>query len=311
MSEYQPQWPNGSRTAVVLTIDNMGEAADLDRGLWPDDEPIGKHFSVFDVLPNFLAILRKYDIKATYFIESWNLSVYRDAIAKQIARDGHEIGWHAWRHETWSKLKDADAERSNIAKSFGSEGLEGYHANATSEDWATTVYKGFRPPGGIIHGLRTLELCADYGLQYVSPAGFDASLVKLNNGQRSIVVLPFRWSTVDAYFYMKTFTKLRKIKSELPEEPQSPEVLRHRYVAQVDHAIDAGGYLSLLFHPFLNAEPERLRAFEEVVQYLAKKRDRGEVWLARCCDVAQCVLANPDLVPSGFESPILDETIWR
>jgi peptidoglycan/xylan/chitin deacetylase (PgdA/CDA1 family) len=309
MSTSQAKWPNGARAAIALTIDNMGEAADLDRGLWPKDEPIGKHFSVLEVLPKFLALLKKYDAKATYFIESWNLSIYRDAIAKQIAGAGHEIGWHAWRHEAWSKLKDADAEKANIARSFGPEGLEGYFAKATPEDGVTTLYKGFRPPGGIIHGERTLKLCADYGLQYISPAGFNATLTKLDNGTRSIVVLPFRWSTVDAYFYMETFAKLRTIKGELPEEPQAPEVLKQKYIEQVDRAILDGGYLSFLFHPFLNAPLERLQVFEDVVRYIAEKRDRGDIWLARCCDVAEWINAHPSLVPKG--SPVLDETTWR
>ncbi|KAF2650008.1 glycoside hydrolase/deacetylase [Lophiostoma macrostomum CBS 122681] len=297
MSTTQAEWPNGTRTAIVLTIDNMGEAADLDRGLWPEHEPVGKHFSVVEVLPKFLAILKKYDVKATYFIESWNLSIYRDAIAKKIAGAGHEIGWHAWRHEAWSKLKDADAEKANFARSFG------------SNDGITIMYKGFRPPGGIIHGERTLKLCVDYGLQYISPAGFDASIVELDDGTRSIILLPFRWTTVDAYFYMETFAKLRTIKGELPEEPQPPEVLKQGFITQVDRAITDGGYLSLLFHPFLNAQHERLQVFEEIVRYLAEKRDRGDIWLARCCDVTEWINAHPSLVPSG--SPVLDEITWR
>jgi peptidoglycan/xylan/chitin deacetylase (PgdA/CDA1 family) len=287
----------------------MGEAADLDRNLWPEHEPIGRHFSVLEVLPKILAILKKYDVRATYFIEAWNLSMYHDAIAQQIAGAGHEIGWHAWRHEAWSKLKAAEAERDNIARSFGPEGLEGYHGRMQPGDAATTMYKGFRPPGGIIHGERTLKLCAEYGLQYISPAGFDAGHVKLDNGTQSITVLPFRWQTVDAYFYMDTFSKLRTIKGELPEEAQSPEMLKQQFTQQLDDAILRGGYLSFLFHPFLNAAPERLQVFEEFVELLAKKRDNGDIWLARCCDVVEQIEKFPSLVPSG--TPALDETVWR
>lgn len=150
-------WPNGARAAIALTIDNMGEAADLDRNLWPQSDPIGSHYSVKEVLPKFLAVLAKYDICATYFVEAWNFGVYPDAI-EQIAKD-HEVAWHAWRHEAWSKLRDEDAERANFARSFGEEGLAGFRGAKSTSKGAVDMYKGFRPPGGIIHGDRTLEIC--------------------------------------------------------------------------------------------------------------------------------------------------------
>ncbi|KAI5364017.1 Putative NodB domain, glycoside hydrolase/deacetylase, beta/alpha-barrel [Septoria linicola] len=307
-SQYQGPWPNGAKAAIALTIDNMGEAADLDRGLWPEDQPIGNHFSVKEVLPQFLSILKKYDIKATYFVESWNLTVYPDAIAKQIAAAGHEIGWHAWRHEAWSKLKDADVEHANIARSFGPEGLAGFLAEGAPGEGITDIYKGFRPPGGIVHGERSLKLFREYALKYLSPAGNDAAIVSIDEGKDSIIVLPFRWSTVDAYYYMETFGKLRQIKGDLPEEPQTEEVLKKHYIAQIDRAIAEGGYLSFLFHPFLNNKPERLQVFEDVVKYLAEKRDSNDIWLARCCDVTDWISSNPGIVGTD---PALDETTWR
>jgi peptidoglycan/xylan/chitin deacetylase (PgdA/CDA1 family) len=153
------KWPNGARAALVLTIDNMGEAADLDRNLWPQDVPIGNHFSVKEVIPQFLAILAKYDISATYFVESWNFNVYPSTI-RDIVGAGHEIGWHAWRHEAWSKIGDEDRERTNFARSFGKEGLQGF-LDKSKQEGTTAVdpCKGFRPPGGIIHGQRTLGIC--------------------------------------------------------------------------------------------------------------------------------------------------------
>jgi peptidoglycan/xylan/chitin deacetylase (PgdA/CDA1 family) len=153
-----PRWPNGACAALVLTIDNMGEAADLDRNLWPESAPIGYHFSVKEVIPQFLAILAKHDISATYFVESWNLSVYPSTI-REIAGAGHEIGWHAWRHEAWSKIPDEAREKANFARSFGEEGLQGFINESKSGEATIDSYKGFRPPGGIIHGQRTLGIC--------------------------------------------------------------------------------------------------------------------------------------------------------
>lgn len=129
----------------------------------------------------------------------------------------------------------------------------------------------------------------------------------LKDGQDSIVVLPFRWKTVDAYYYMETFAKLRTIKGS-PEELQTPQTLTERMIAEVDEAIVRGGYLSILFHPFLNDDAERLKAFEHVVSYLASKREEGIIWLTRCNDVQKWLRENPDKTGSD---PVWDETVWR
>ncbi|KAI0198800.1 carbohydrate esterase family 4 protein [Astrocystis sublimbata] len=307
-----PHWPNGARAAIALTLDNMGEAADLDRGLWPASEPIGTHYSVTEALPCILALLAKHDIHVTYFVEAWNLSVYPDTI-DALAHGGHELAWHAWRHEAWGKLEEA-AEKANFDRSFGREGLEGYlKSKGVSHGEGDGMgrverYSGFRPPGGLIHGERTLQLCRHYGLDYISPAAESAAMVKTGSDEDFIAVLPFKWTTVDALYYMDTFGKLRAMKGFPGEDPQTPTELAKAYIAQIDEAIGNGGFLSLLFHPFLTNLPERMAAMETVVQYLAKKRDEGAIWLARCRDIAAHMHEHPDIVG---DDPKWDATSWR
>ncbi|KAI0184871.1 hypothetical protein EV127DRAFT_442923 [Xylaria flabelliformis] len=300
--EKQDVWPNGARAAIALTLDNMGEAADLDRGLWSSTEPIGNHFSVVKVIPQILALLEKHDIHVTYFIESWNLSVYPDTV-DAIARSGHEIAWHAWRHEAWSEL-DEPAEQTNFRRSFGDEGLKGYcqrHRSGTVDR-----YRGFRPPGGLIHGERTLKLCRQYHLDYISPAAEQAAMVKTSPNEDLIAILPFRWTTVDALYYMKTFGKLRKLKGFPSEKPLTTTELMQKYIDQINETIEHGGFLSLLFHPFLTTSSERLEAMEAIIKYLARKRDEGIIWLARCQDIATHLHDHPNSVG---EDPIWDTTL--
>lgn len=267
------------------------------------------------VLPKFLALASKYNISVTYFCESWNLGIYPDAV-KSIADAGHEVAWHAWQHEAWGKeCKDAEVERGNFEQSFAAMrdfvGEEG-------KGKGMAMYSGFRPPGGTIHGDRTLRMCREFGLGYISPAAESGATVPLpaaDNGRKtserrrddSIIVLPFRWRTVDAYYYMDAFSKLREMKGELPSGAQPPSVLVEAFKQQIDTAIEEGGFVSFLFHPFLTDSEERLDAMEEVMTYLKAKRDAGEIWLAPCRDVEAEVRKNPTLLGTD---PGWDDSSW-
>jgi hypothetical protein len=58
--------PGAQRAAVSVTFDNLGEPADLERGLWPESEPLGRHFSVKRMLPRILGILEELGLQATF-----------------------------------------------------------------------------------------------------------------------------------------------------------------------------------------------------------------------------------------------------
>ncbi|KAK3348994.1 hypothetical protein B0T25DRAFT_458114 [Lasiosphaeria hispida] len=260
-------WPTPHRAAISLTLDNLGEAADLHRGLW--QAPIGTHPSITTSLPRILGLLSKHALRATYFAESWSLAVYPAVIAA-LKEQGHEVAWHGWQHEVWHALA-GDEERGNFERSFAA--AEGHGV----------VYEGFRPPGGRVNG-RTWGLLREYGVRYVSPLG------GFGVGEEGVVVLPFEWKGVDAFYYMESFGEIRKEYGE-PEEVLGPEALKAWLFAKIDEVKRTGGYLSILFHPFLQTSEERFEVLEEVLRKISEDPD---IWCAPCNQVAKWVLEHPD-----------------
>jgi peptidoglycan/xylan/chitin deacetylase (PgdA/CDA1 family) len=125
-------WPNSAKAAVSFTMDNLGEAQELNAGLWPLDQPVGHHFSVKKALPRMLQILDDCDVKATCFFESWSANVYPDVVKDVVGR-GHEIGWHGFQHEMWSELSPKE-EEENFKKSFAEADKLSWESNMMAFD---------------------------------------------------------------------------------------------------------------------------------------------------------------------------------
>ncbi|MEK5232196.1 polysaccharide deacetylase family protein [Lysinibacillus sp. FSL K6-0232] len=62
-----------------------------------DDGPSAK------VTPQILAILKKYNAKATFFMIGQNVASHQ-AVVQQVYQDGHEIGNHTWNHQNLVSL---------------------------------------------------------------------------------------------------------------------------------------------------------------------------------------------------------------
>ena len=60
--------------------------------------------------PQALAILKKYNAKATFFMVGKNVSANPD-IAKQVRKEGHQIGNHTWDHPQLPKLSLDNAKK--------------------------------------------------------------------------------------------------------------------------------------------------------------------------------------------------------
>lgn len=268
----QSRWPNAAKAAVSFTMDNLGEAQDVNKGVWPADAPIGQHHSVREKLPRMLDMLDEHGVRATYFAESWSLDVYADAVA-ELRRRGHEVAWHGYQHEPWPGMS-ADEEELNFRRSFEAAAKAG------------VTYEGFRPPGGTVNE-GTYARLRERGVRYASPLG----RLGVEDG---VVVLPFEWRGVDAFYYMEKFDKIREAHGER-KDVLPPSAFRDFLLAKIQDVVDTGGYLSILFHPFLQTSEEKFAVMNEVLGRIGGDPD---IWCAPCNQVSRWVTEHA----SVFES---------
>ena len=276
------RWPGGHSAAVSITMDNMGEAAELYRGAWPADKTVGLHDSVTSLLPGMLKTLEETGVLATYFIEGWNTTTYPQAM-QAVRHSGHEVAFHGWQHEPWGTL-DPGTEKELIDRS-----LNGF-SRLSLQIW------GFRPPGGVLTESSPTML-RDAGIRYCSPAGSDAAI------RDDLVYLPFAWQGIDAYSYSDNFAGLREQKGDDPAAI-APAAFADRVQQHLDEVIDRGGYTALLFHPFLTIDEDRTSAMREIIERVVND-DR--IWCERCFEVSEWVRSNPEHFGTD---PGFDLTSW-
>lgn len=272
--------PEDRRAAVSVTFDNLGEAADLERGLWPKDKPLGNHFSVKRTLPRILDTLDELGLRATFFVEGLNAELYPEALL-EIVNSGHELGYHGWRHEYWPDMSPPDEARAL------ERGVHKMHE-------IVVRLRGFRPPGGRLTP-SSLGLLKTLGFTYCSPAGQGAGVLE------GVVILPFDWRLIDAYYYLPRFGNLRQADTG-SSEPLSPSRFQSTLSTALESTARDGRYLSLLFHPFL--VEEQIGHFEVLRETLGDLRrlvEDGVVWCARCRDVASWMHSRSERTDSGLQ----------
>jgi peptidoglycan/xylan/chitin deacetylase (PgdA/CDA1 family) len=271
------------RGVLSLTFDNLGEAAELQMGALAADAPLGRHETALEVLPHLLGQLEDRGIAATFFVEGLNAEIYPDLLREIDAR-GHEVAYHAWRHEQWAELTAAE-QAANLKRglaAFARLGLE---------------IAGLRPPGGQL-GAGGTGVLREAGLRYCSPAGAGAGF------EDGIALLPFEWRHLDASCVLPPLAAARERigGSRDPIEPAD-------FVAWLEGEIGRlalnGGYMAIVLHPFMLGwlGEEQLAALLDRVAAAAA----DEMRVAPCAQIAEHVAARPDRFGNGL---VLDTVSW-
>ncbi|HXX37440.1 MAG TPA: polysaccharide deacetylase [bacterium] len=262
---FRPQaWKDDARCAVALSFDSDHETNELRDG----GKSIGRlswgQYGNRVGVPRILNILRRYDVKATFYVPAVAALTYPDE-QRRVVAEGHEIGIHGWIHELNSILP-REAERDLMLRS--AEALE--KVTGTRPVGLRTPSWDFSP--------NTLSIEMEMGLSYDSSlmADEDCYELLLDGSPTGIVELPVEWLRDDAvYFMMHRFQSLR---------PYTPPVdVFDIFRREFDGAYEDSGIFQLTMHPHFSGYRSRIWILEELIRYA---RAKGKVWFATHAEVA-------------------------
>jgi peptidoglycan/xylan/chitin deacetylase (PgdA/CDA1 family) len=269
---------------LSLTFDNLGEAAELEMGALGAGAPLGRHETALELAPRLLGQLDERGIAATFFVEGLNAELYPDLL-REIDSRGHEVAYHAWRHERWADLTAAE-QAANLGQGI-----------AAFERLGLGI-AGLRPPGGQL-GKGGTRVPREAGLTYCSPAGAGAGI------EDGVALLPFEWRHLDASCVLPPLGAARERISG-SSDPIEPATFVAWLEAEIGRLAEDGGHMVIVLHPFMLGwlgEKPLLALLDRVA--MASAGDR--VWVARCADVAAYVGAHSERFGNAA---VLDSASW-
>jgi peptidoglycan-N-acetylglucosamine deacetylase len=280
-------WPGGAHAACAITFDVDAESAILAvdkrfaaRASTMSHQAYGPKVGV----PRLLGVLAYAGIQTTFFVPGFTARRYPDTVRRIVAA-GHEVGWHNDLHEPPYSLSE-DEERAIVER--GAEVLEPLTGERP---------RGFRAPWWELNE-RTPELLAAAGFAYDSSLMDDDVPYRLETGAGRLIELPVHWSLDDWEQY--AFLPEPDIGSQI----ELPAKVLELWTGELDAMREEGCLLVITMHPFLSGRPARAKMLGE---FLARVRERGDVWVARAGDIADHAEA---VIPGGetrrIELPELD-----
>lgn len=256
-------WPGGYKAAAAFTFDFDAEevwyAENADNATKPGALSVGTYGAKVAV-PLILDILKRHEIKATFFVPGRVAEVHADRV-REIVAAGHELAYHGYTHRSPSGLS---REEEEVEISKGRAILDSFGAKVV----------GCRCPSWEFSA-NTLSLLEQHGFAYSSNMMDD--LRPYIHPSAPIVELPIQWVIDDAayWWFDGTDSWLRKLSA--PSEVA--EIWREEFLG----IRDLGGSFILTMHPQIIGRPSRLAMLDAFIGFVKSKSD---VWIATCAEIA-------------------------
>ena len=272
-------WPDNKRIAVMMAFDLDAETmwtthgdgstahmTNLSRGAYGPKQGV----------PRILDMLDSHQVKATFFIPGVVAEHYPEVV-KEIARRGHDIGFHGYLHEESTKT------------TYEQEDATMHRSEKIIYDLTGQKIAGHRAPGGVIHDY-SLRLFLEHGYIYSSNwRDSDGPFLHQIDGKTvPLVELP-KDSIFDdtAYdFYTDAAPERYGLKS--------PDEMFEIWKEEFDSLAVEGRMINFVLHPQFVGRASRVQMLSRLIGYMKSHGD----WLDTNRAVASWVLKE-----NGFQVP--------
>ena len=272
-------WPDNKRIAVMMAFDLDAETmwtthgdgstahmTNLSRGAYGPKQGV----------PRILDMLDSHQVKATFFIPGVVAEHYPEVV-REIARRGHDIGFHGYLHEESTKT------------TYEQEDATMHRSEKIIYDLTGQKIAGHRAPGGVIHDY-SLRLFLEHGYIYSSNwRDSDGPFLHQIDGKTvPLVELP-KDSIFDdtAYdFYTDAAPERYGLKS--------PDEMFEIWKEEFDSLAVEGRMINFVLHPQFVGRASRVQMLSRLIGYM-KSHD---AWLDTNRSVASWVLKE-----NGFQVP--------
>lgn len=272
-------WPDKKRIAVMMAFDLDAETmwtthgdgstahmTNLSRGAYGPKQGV----------PRILDMLDSHQVKATFFIPGVVAEHYPEVV-KEIARRGHDIGFHGYLHEESTKT------------TYEQEDATMRHSEKIIYDLTGQKIAGHRAPGGVIHNY-SLRLFLEHG--YIYSSNWRDSdgpfLHQIDEKTVPLVELP-KDSIFDdtAYdFYTDAAPERYGLKS--------PDEMFEIWKDEFDSLAVEGRMINFVLHPQFVGRASRVQMLSRLIGYM---KSHG-AWIDTNRAVASWVLKE-----NGFQVP--------